>query len=103
MIKENKNFSNDLFHGLNYSDYIIKNKIAELVGVNLTEYGDPTKKQILDPFFAVDPECLVDPIKPELDDLARLHWLVSSRRVTTILEFGLGKSTLIFNDALLKK
>ena len=36
----------------------------------------------------------------ELDDLIRLHYLVRNRKVTTILELGVGKSTVIFNDAL---
>lgn len=36
----------------------------------------------------------------ELDDLTRLHYLVTSRKVTTILEFGVGKSTAVFDHAL---
>jgi hypothetical protein len=37
---------------------------------------------------------------PEWDDLVRLHRLVVDRRVTTILEFGVGKSTLVMAHAL---
>lgn len=37
---------------------------------------------------------------PEIDDLVRLHYLVRSRKVLNILEFGVGKSTIIFADAL---
>jgi hypothetical protein len=37
---------------------------------------------------------------PDWTDLARLHSLVLQRRVTTILEFGVGFSTLIFAHAL---
>ncbi len=40
------------------------------------------------------------PYPPQLDDLIRLHYLVTSRRVTTILEFGVGFSTQIFDHAL---
>jgi hypothetical protein len=40
------------------------------------------------------------PILPQLDDLIRLHYLVTSRKVSTILEFGVGKSTLVFDHAL---
>ncbi len=102
MMIEKKNFSEFLFNGLDYDNYIKKNKIAELVGVNLTEYGDTQKNLVLPPFFAVDPKYLDEPLPPELGDLSRLHWLVRTRKVTTILEFGLGKSTIIFNDAILK-
>jgi hypothetical protein len=42
------------------------------------------------------------PFPPELDDLTRLHYLITKRKVMTILEFGVGKSTIIFNDALIK-
>ena len=36
----------------------------------------------------------------ELDDLIRLHYLVTSRKVMTILEFGVGKSSIVFDHAL---
>lgn len=101
MIWNNNNFKDILFKDFVLNDYIMNNKIAELVGVSLEEYGDPSKKQIRAPSHGVDPELSVA-FSPELDDLGKLHWLVTSRRVTTILEFGLGKSTIIFNDALLK-
>jgi len=48
---------------------------------------------------SVDPTNLV-PIAAEIDDLIRLHYLVTSRKVATILEFGVGKSTVVFNNAL---
>ena len=50
-------------------------------------------------YFTVDPD-LATAFPPDLGDLVRLHYLVVSRRVTTILEFGIGKSTIVFNDAL---
>jgi hypothetical protein len=40
------------------------------------------------------------PSPPELDDLVRLHWLVPFRKVRTIMEFGIGKSTSVMLDAL---
>ncbi len=49
--------------------------------------------------FLVDPS-VVEPYEAEWKDLCRLHHLVLSRRVTTILEFGLGKSTSILAHAL---
>jgi len=52
-------------------------------------------------YESVDPENKT-PFPPELDDLTRLHFLVRSRKVTTILEFGVGKSTLVLADAIKK-
>jgi len=40
------------------------------------------------------------PYPPETDDLVRLHKLIRSRRPFTVMEFGLGYSTLIFAHAL---
>lgn len=40
------------------------------------------------------------PFAPELMDLIRLHYLCTSRKVITILEFGCGYSTKIFDHAL---
>lgn len=39
---------------------------------------------------------------PEIGDLARLHRLIRSRRSFTVLEFGLGYSTIVMADALEK-
>lgn len=39
---------------------------------------------------------------PDIDDLARIHQLVRDRRVFTVLEFGIGFSTLVIADALAK-
>ena len=39
-------------------------------------------------------------IAPDLVDLVRLHRLVRQRKVSTILEFGVGFSTLVMADAL---
>jgi len=51
------------------------------------------------PHSAVDPTNFL-PFPPDLGDLARLHWLVTSRSVLTVLEFGTGFSTVVFSDAL---
>ena len=48
---------------------------------------------------SVDPKKHV-PFAAELDDLIRLHFFARNRRATTILEFGVGKSTRIFAEAL---
>jgi len=39
------------------------------------------------------------PLPPELEDLARLHWLVLARRAINTLEFGSGFSTVFIADA----
>jgi len=41
-------------------------------------------------------------IAPQIADLARLHRLVRERMATTVLEFGVGFSTLVLADALAK-
>ena len=40
--------------------------------------------------------------EPDIDDLVRLHKLVRERRVFTVLELGIGYSTLVIADALAK-
>lgn len=52
-----------------------------------------------DKWSSVNPENKV-PFPAELDDLIRLHFLITSRKVTKILEFGVGKSTIVFDHAL---
>ena len=66
------------------------------LGIDLDKYGDIRKKRIVDKSFNNDSEVF----PAQLDDLIRLHFLVTSRKVTTILEFGVGKSSVVFDDAL---
>jgi hypothetical protein len=102
MIFENQILVKHLFHGLiDYNKYVKKNFLHKLLGVNLNYYGDVKVKQTKDIYYSVSPNNK-DAFAPELDDLTRLHYLIISRKVTTILEFGVGKSTLVFNDALIK-
>lgn len=42
------------------------------------------------------------PMPPQADDLVRLHQLIRSRRCFTVLEFGVGYSTVVIADALQK-
>ena len=37
---------------------------------------------------------------PDLQDLIRLHYIVTSRKVTSVLEFGVGYSTIFLADAI---
>lgn len=88
-----------LFNDLDYKSYNAKYKINDLVEVNLDDYGELDSKQVRSTFYSVDPTNQ-ESYTPELDDLIRLHYLVKTRKVTTILEFGLGKSSIVFADAL---
>ena len=79
----------NFFEKLNsYEDYLQENPIHELLGIDLNEYGEVQKKLEHAPFRSVDPD-LKEAFTPELDDLVRLHYLVTSRNVTTILELSL--------------
>jgi len=102
MIIDNRNLLDDLFDGFSdYEKYIKDNALHELVGIDLKSYGDVKAKQLKDPYHRVN-QNIDEAYAPELDDLVRLHYLITSRKVTTILEFGVGKSTIIFNDALIR-
>ena len=92
------------FDGLNdYYEYLDQNNIFDILEIdkNSIDKDALTKKLVPDPYFSVDPNKTI-PFPPELDDLCRLHYLARKRKVTTVLEFGIGKSTYIFNDALEK-
>ena len=84
---------------LNYDEYLRENPFHRKLGVNLSEYGNLKDKLIRETYLAVDPNNTT-PFPEEMDDLIRLHYLVTSRKVTTILEIGVGKSTIVFDHAL---
>lgn len=88
-----------MFEDLNYKDYCVKNSIHKLVDIDLDQYGELNKKKGKSLYETVDPNNKI-PFPPELDDLIRLHFLVTSRKVMNILEFGVGKSTVVFADAI---
>jgi len=82
-----------------YKNYLKEHPFHNLLSIDLKEYGNLKKKIKRSPYYSVDPN-LKGSYTAELDDLIRLHYLVISRKVTTILEFGVGKSSIVFNDAL---
>jgi hypothetical protein len=105
----------DLFFELEemgYQRYLEQNPFHLELGVSLDKYNlvsesidissnkirirEKISKNI---WSSVDPENL-EPYPVELDDLIRLHYLVTSRRVTTVMEFGVGLSTIVFDHAL---
>ena len=77
-----------------YLDYDFQD-LLEIKTIN----EDISKKVIHDPIFRVKRDNNV-PLAPELDDLCRLHYIALSRKATTIMEFGVGKSTIILADSL---
>jgi len=83
----------------NYYKYIIEHELNKLL--NISEIPEnPEEKIFKSKNFSVDPKNSL-PFPPELDDLARLHYIVLKRKVSTILEFGVGKSSSVFAHALL--
>ena len=82
-----------------YEEYLKAYPIHEQLGIDLDSYGDVDRKIVHKPYYSVDPD-MKEPYVAELDDLIRLHYLVLSRRVTTILEFGVGKSSVVFDNAI---
>lgn len=75
--------------------YIIKNRLDKIL--DFTENSTYQKK-------AVDTVSgkLEIPFPPEKRDLIRLHRLIRKRKPFTVLEFGVGYSTIIIADALSK-
>lgn len=90
-----------MFNNLDYKKWCLDNKINKLFNISLDADFEVNKKTDKSIYETVDPGNKT-PFPPELDDLTRLHFLARSRKVITILEFGVGKSTLVFADALKK-
>jgi hypothetical protein len=95
-----------VFEGLDsigYEKYLELFPFHIELGIDLVTYiselGGIKNKTIKGLYDSVDPRVEI-PFKAELDDLIRLHYLITSRKVTTILEFGVGKSTKVFDHAL---
>jgi len=90
--------SNIFPEDFNYNEYVKSFNFKKLLDLeSLPENANEKIKKSIN--SSVDPENKIA-FPPELDDLCRLHYIVRSRKVTTILEFGVGKSTIIFADAL---
>lgn len=88
-----------MFAQLDIRQWCAENDLPRLLGVSLDADVDLSKKRKHTAYEAVDPENTV-PFPPELDDLARLHFVTRTRKVTTVLEIGSGKSTIVFADAI---
>ena len=74
------------------ADYVRINGLDELI-------GEPGPSRPPGLYESVDPD-VTTPMPPQWPDLVRLHQLMRSRKVTTALELGVGKSTLVIAHAL---
>lgn len=84
----------------NYREYIDTSKLSKLFNINEKDLpNEITKKITYAPTFSVVKKNKIT-FPPEFDDLFRLHYIARSRKVTIILEFGLGKSTEVFGNSL---
>lgn len=78
-----------------HKEYIEAERLDKLI--DFKENADFQEKA----FDAVSGELKI-PFPPEPDDLIRLHKIIRRRKCFTVLEFGLGYSTIIMADALQK-
>tara|TARA_B100001989_G_scaffold253309_1_gene239819 strand:- start:5290 stop:6150 length:861 start_codon:yes stop_codon:yes gene_type:complete len=81
-----------------YKSYLKEFKLNELLGEDFPS-NDISSKNILPEYLNVDENYTV-PFQTEYDDLIRLHFICRLRKVSRVLEFGVGKSSVIFADAL---
>jgi hypothetical protein len=88
-----------MFEQLDIRQWCIENGLPGLFDLQFDAHADPSRKRVHTLHEAVDPQNRV-PFAPEFDDLARLHYLARTRKATTVLEIGSGKSTIVFADAM---
>lgn len=84
---------------LDYAAHNARYGIAAWFGIEVEAPEELSRKREKDHLSSVDPTNKV-PYAAELDDLIRLHFLCLNRRVTTVMEFGVGKSTRVFAHAM---
>jgi len=60
------------------------------------------EKENLDKYFPTNQSEHNEAIAMDKSDLVRIHQLIRQRRCFTVLEFGVGFSTIIIADALMK-
>ena len=76
-------------------EYFESQELGKLL--NVKDSSLASKKHFHKPDYAVDPEKDTAYVaETKIDDLTRLHNIVCHRKVTTILEFGVGHSTRVF-------
>ncbi len=78
---------------INFKDYFYENSLNELLNLNY-EVNDNYSPEF------VNQNDGGDAYRPELNDLIRLHFIVRSRRILTVMELGAGWSTLVLAHAM---
>ncbi len=78
---------------LNYRKYFNDYKLKRLIDVKKFKTSNFSPSYIYDNNNKL-------PYPPDLNDLIRLHYIVTSRKITTALEFGVGYSTIFIADAI---
>ena len=73
-----------LIDNFDYRKHLINNKLENLIGKKFLKKNFE-KNTIDEPFHNVNPNNK-EPFSPEFDDLIRLHFLIKSRKATTVLE-----------------
>lgn len=84
----------NLFKNLNIKKYYLDNHLDKITGI---KYEPENNNYNPDYIFENNNK---NPYKPDIKDLVRLHFFIRMRNITTILELGVGYSTLIMADAL---
>lgn len=88
----------DLFpEDFDYSAYVSIHSLRQLLNDEVNSACQSTEKTTR--FKSMD-TTEAAPIPPDYDDLCRLHYLCRSRKVGRVLEFGVGKSTIIMTAAI---
>ena len=83
------------------NDYVKKTNLPHLFGAQFDPARDYQTISVQNETNTVNPE-YTSAFQEEYSDLSRLHFLIISRKVFTVLEFGIGKSSMVFADALHK-
>ncbi|MGC6470470.1 MAG: hypothetical protein ACON4E_04300 [Flavobacteriales bacterium] len=76
-------------------EYLLKENINRYFDLN-------TNQEFVEGVFDAVSGNLDIPFPPDFEDLARLHQLIRKRKPFTVLEFGVGLSSLVIADALAK-
>ena len=80
---------------LNYKKYFIDNNLQSIFPNHRFKIDNKTPE----PYYVFDNNDK-DPYPPEFKDLVRLHYIIRLRKITTVLEFGVGYSTLVMLHAI---
>ena len=90
------------FTGLDdYEGYLKKHPFYKELGIEDVNFSELSVKNDSHKSANYSPGDITETAYPaELDDLIRLHYLITSRKVSTVLEFGIGKSTITIDHAL---